>query len=134
MWAIDGSGAPHLYDPLSDSWQLHGTGIDAAALIDDQGPAVYFRGSEVFIADGRTTASAIASVWPQLPPSYRNFGAKGAAWAGGKVVLFRGGTYLTVPWTGGAAATAVAAPTPTPDAAKTPAVTQTPDAAQTRRM
>ena len=76
-------------------------GIDGAALIDDSGPAVYFRGSEVFIADGGTTPSAIATVWPQLPPSYRKFGVKGAAWAAGKLVLFRGGTYLTVPWTNG---------------------------------
>ena len=71
VWAIDGSGAPHLYDPLSDSWQLHGTGIDAAALIDDQGPAVYFRGSEVFTADGRTTRVShrqrVAAVTAELP-------------------------------------------------------------------
>src|SRR5215471_1321313 len=30
VWAIDGQGAPHVYDPLTDSWQLHGTGLDAA--------------------------------------------------------------------------------------------------------
>ena len=104
VWAIDGSGAPHVYDPLADTWQLHGTGIGGAALIEDTGPAVYFRGGEVFIADGRTSADAIAMVWPQLPASYRKFGVKGAAWAAGKLVLFRGGTYLTVPWTGGSSA------------------------------
>ena len=27
LWAIDGSGAPHLYDPIADSWQFHGTGV-----------------------------------------------------------------------------------------------------------
>ena len=82
VWAIDGSGAPHVYDPLADTWQLHGTGIGGAALIEDTGPAVYFRGGEVFIADGRTSADAIAMVWPQLPASYRKFGVKGAGLGG----------------------------------------------------
>jgi hypothetical protein len=98
VWAIDQAGAPHIYDPLSQAWQLHGTGIDGAALIDDAGPAVYFRGGEVFFANGpQSTAQAIGSVWPALPQSYQ-LGVKGAAWAAGKLVLFRGGTYLTVPW------------------------------------
>src|SRR4051794_7976090 len=44
LWAIDGSGAPHLYDPIADTWQIHSTGVDGAALINDNGPAVYFRG------------------------------------------------------------------------------------------
>ena len=26
LWAIDQQGAPHVYDPLSDTWQLHGSG------------------------------------------------------------------------------------------------------------
>jgi hypothetical protein len=97
-------------------------------MINDSGPAFYFNGPEMFIADGRTTTSVIASVWPQLPPSYRKFGVKGAAWAGGKVVLFRGGTYLTVPWTDGAPAPAATTPTP---AAATPTAgvpTETPTA------
>ena len=83
LWAIDAIGAPHVYDPISDSWQLHGTGIDGAALINDQGPRVYFRGSETFIDNGQSTGlnTSIATIWPQLPPSYRKFGVKGAAWA-----------------------------------------------------
>jgi len=67
LWAIDSSGAPHVYNPLSDSWQLHGTGVDGAALINDAGPAVYFRGGEVFVADGSGQgAQPIATLWPQL--------------------------------------------------------------------
>ncbi|MBV9933564.1 MAG: hypothetical protein JO367_04615, partial [Actinobacteria bacterium] len=118
LWAIDGKGAPHVYDPLGDSWQLHGTGIDGAALIEDQGPAVYFRGGEVFIADGQHSAQAIATVWPELPPSYQ-LGVQGAAWTTGKLALFRGGTYLTVPWPPAGSAEAAAAGTPT-SAAETP--------------
>src|SRR5690348_13070476 len=33
LWAIDGSGAPHLYDPTTNAWQVHGDGIDAAAWV-----------------------------------------------------------------------------------------------------
>jgi hypothetical protein len=135
LWAIDSSGAPHVYDSLSDSWQLHGSGIDAAALIQDQGPAVYFRAGEVFIADGRTAPEAIATLWPQLPPSYRKFGVKGAAWAGSNLVLFRGGTYLTVPWPGSVAADgiyhAALQPASTPSPTDTPSVAATPTPAST---
>ena len=97
LWAIDSAGAPHQYDPLSGTWQLHGRGIDAAALIQDVGPAVYFQGPEMFIADGQHAAQAISTAWPDLPPSYQ-LGVQGAAWVNGKVMLFRGGTYLTAPW------------------------------------
>ena len=126
VWAIDGKGAPHVYDPLTDGWQLHGTGIDGAALIEGQGPAVYFRGGEVFIADGQHTAQALFTVWPDLPPSYQ-LGVQGAAWAEGKLVLFRGGTYLTAPWPPPALASSEAEATPT--AAATPATVETPTAA-----
>ncbi len=126
VWAIDGKGAHHLYDPLSDGWQLHGTGIDGAALIEGQGPAVYFRGGEVFIADGQHTAQALFTVWPDLPPSYQ-LGVQGAAWADDRVVLFRGGTYLTAPWPPPALASSQADATPTAEA--TPATEETPTAA-----
>src|SRR5689334_7103394 len=54
VWAIDNQGAPHLHDPLSDTWQLHGTGLDAAVTsFPWLYPAVYFKGSEVLVADGQ---------------------------------------------------------------------------------
>jgi hypothetical protein len=59
LWAIDSSGAPHQYDPVADTWGLHGPRVDAAALIQNVGPAVYFQGSEMFIADGQSPAQAI---------------------------------------------------------------------------
>src|SRR5262245_11536012 len=31
LWAIDASGAPHIYDPIGKAWLPHGDGIDAAA-------------------------------------------------------------------------------------------------------
>ena len=102
LWAIDGSGAPHIYDPIADSWQLHGTGLDAAVTsFPWLFPPVYFNGSEVLIADGQHAVEPIATAWPQLPKRYQ-LGVKGAVAVGEgtrgtKFVLFRGGTYLTVP-------------------------------------
>ncbi|MDN5918123.1 MAG: hypothetical protein L0I76_24015, partial [Pseudonocardia sp.] len=96
LWAIDGSGAPHLYDPLGDSWQLHGTGIDGATQNDDVG-VICFRGAEIFVPRSGPSTQLIGSIWPQLPPGYQ-LGVRGAASAADKIVLFRGGTYLTVPW------------------------------------
>src|SRR5262245_19421366 len=101
VWAVDGHGAPHVYEPLTDTWQLHGTGLDASVTsLPWLYPAVYFKGSEVLIADGQHSEQPIASVWLPLPKSYQ-LGVKGAIAAEGhldfKFVLFRGGTYLTVP-------------------------------------
>ncbi|MBV9172420.1 MAG: PQQ-like beta-propeller repeat protein [Chloroflexi bacterium] len=125
-WAIDGQGAPHVYDPLSDSWQLHGSGIDAAvpAVWQLSTPELYFKASAVFIADGQhPDPLPIGSVWPQLPPSYK-LGVKGAAWAGDKLVLFRSGTFVPVPWP--PPTTGVDASTPAPAATPTPVETPTP--------
>src|SRR5579884_913039 len=78
VWAIDRDGAPHVYDPLSDTWQLQGTGLDAALTsLPWLYPPAYFKGSEVLIADGQHAVQPIASVWPQLPKSYQ-LGVKGA--------------------------------------------------------
>ncbi|HEY1295955.1 MAG TPA: hypothetical protein VGJ60_23000, partial [Chloroflexota bacterium] len=137
-WAIDDHGAPYVYDSLSNTWQLHGTGIDAAvSSIPWLYPAVYFKGSEVWIADGQHSVQPIASVWPNLPRSYQ-LGVNGAfpVQQGGsyKLVLIRSGTYLTVP--APQPAPGVSAPpatsTPTPDAVVTPVTaTPTPHAATT---
>jgi hypothetical protein len=133
VWAIDNQGAPHLHDPLTDTWQLHGTGLDAAVTsLPWLYPAVYFKGSEVLIADGQHSLQPIASVWPQLPKSYQ-LGVKGAIAVEGhldfKFLLFRGGTYLTVPAPPPAAsavdevyhAPLLAAATTTPSATPAPA-------------
>ncbi|MBV9172436.1 MAG: hypothetical protein JOZ81_20365, partial [Chloroflexi bacterium] len=115
LWAIDTAGAPHLYDPTHDQWELFGDGVDAAALIQDAGPAVYFRGAEVYIANGPQLPQPIAHVWPTLPASYQQ-GVHGAAWANGQLYLFRGGTYLAVPGStalGGAEPTHEASPAAT---------------------
>jgi hypothetical protein len=70
LWAIDEAGAPHVYDSESDAWQLFGSGIDAAALVEDAGPAVYFRGAEMLVPDGQHAPRPLGQVWPDLPPSY----------------------------------------------------------------
>jgi hypothetical protein len=123
LWAIDQLGAPHVYDSLSTSWQLHGTGIDGAALIDDAGPAVYFRGGELFIAKGPQAPKAIASVWPSLPQSYpRGQGRhQSANWQdgvidgvysqGGPVLLIHGAEFVTLSFSTTAAPVA-SGPTP----------------------
>jgi len=126
VWAIDQAGAPHVYDPVGDSWQLHGAGVDGAALINNTGPAVYFRGGEVFVADGKqSSAQPIGQVWPDLPPSFKQ-GVQGAAWANGSLYLFRGGTYLPVALPSSLAAAAVTATaTPTAGASATATATGT---------
>ena len=77
-------GAPHVYDSLSDTWQLHGTGVDAAALIGDQGPAVYFRGREVFVSAraprrARIRLPAVAAAAAELP-AWRTRRRLGGRW------------------------------------------------------
>lgn len=104
LWAIDAAGAPHRYDPLNDRWELFGGGVDAAALVKDVGPAIYFRGGEVCVMDGQTPLRTIAQTWPDLPASFK-LGVKGAAWANDQLYLFRGGTYLSVAWPGASART-----------------------------
>jgi hypothetical protein len=138
LWAIDDQGAPHLYDPLTDTWLLHGTRLDAVLTsIPWLYPLVYFKDSEVLIADGQQSAQPIASVWPQLPKSYQlrvNGAFTAHADRAFKLVLFRSGTYLTVPPPApapGLSAPPTASGTPTPHAdvttvPATPSVTPTP--------
>ncbi|MBV9325076.1 MAG: hypothetical protein JO352_14945, partial [Chloroflexi bacterium] len=143
LWSIDSAGAPHVYDRVANKWELFGSGIDAAALINGTGPAVYFRGPEVFIADGKhPNPLPIAKLWPDLPASYK-LGVQGAAWCFSQLCLFRGGTFLGVAWppsgvqvdSAPATPTASVTPggTPGPSASPTPqstaASTSTPSAA-----
>jgi len=94
LWASDASGAPHLYDPTKNAWQLHGDGIDAAAWV---GTTYYFfRGSEVVTAEyyqNTGTPQSIATLFPTLPDSFK-LGVTGAVNNNGKLILFKGGWYL----------------------------------------
>lgn len=108
LWAIDASGAPHLYDPTSDAWLPHGDGIDAMAAIGDT-LYVFRRGqydpttqqvvnSQYLTIDlGNNTISSnptdVATTWPTLPDSFK-LRLTGAANLSGKLVLFNGGWYL----------------------------------------
>ncbi|MDN5937683.1 MAG: hypothetical protein L0H83_03390 [Salinisphaera sp.] len=94
LWAIDASGAPHLYDPTKNAWQPHGDGIDAAAWIDTT--YYFFRGNEVVTAEyyqNTGTPQPIATLFPNLPDSFK-LGITAAANIGGKLYLFKGGWYL----------------------------------------
>jgi hypothetical protein len=94
LWAIDASGAPHLYDPVQQQWHLHGEGIDAACLV---GTTYYwFKGAEfVSGSDGSNIGpvKTIAAQWPGLPDSFK-LGLRGAANVNGALVFFKGGWYL----------------------------------------
>lgn len=94
VWAIDISGAPHIYDPVANTWQAFGEGVDAAAWIGDM--YYWFRGNEFVTADVHQTCSApatIASKWPTLPYSF-TLGVTGAANVNGSLTLFKSGMYL----------------------------------------
>ena len=94
LWAIDKSGAPHLYDPTTNGWQPHGDGIDAAAWV---GTTYYFfRGSQVVTAEyyeSTGTPQPIATLFPRLPDSFK-LGVTAAANIGGTLYLIKGGWYL----------------------------------------
>ena len=73
LWAIDASGAPHLFDPIRQQWQPFGTGINAVAYM---GSDIYhFRGSEyVKVTFGANQTQSppvsIGTTWPKLPYSF----------------------------------------------------------------
>ena len=94
LWAIDASGAPHLYGPTQNTWQPHGDGIDAAAWV---GTTYYFfRGSQVVTAEYYQKTGApqpIATLFPRLPDSFK-LGVTAAANIGGTLYLVKGGWYL----------------------------------------
>ncbi len=73
LWAVDGQGAPHVFDPVAQQWHPHGDGIDAIAKI---GSNLYvFRGSQYVTAPFSTDAASapinISDTWPGLPPSFK---------------------------------------------------------------
>lgn len=97
-WLTGASGAPSTYDPVQETWQPFGGGIDAVAYVpyrDQNGnyqlTVGYFRGSQVFEA-GQAAPVAIAARWPgppALPPSFQG-GLDGAAnYTNTGSVLFR---------------------------------------------
>ena len=90
LWAIDKSGAPHLYNETEQQWQLQGQGISAAAVVPDNSElhsTLYlFRGGEfVTVAPaGNYPTSApktIAAQWPHLPETFK-MGVVGATGEG----------------------------------------------------
>jgi len=107
LWAIDVSGAPHLYDPVQNQWNPFGEGVDAAAGFESpQNIAYFFRGPQVLQINTSTsvaTLGLIADVFPKVPDSFK-LGVTGAAAMmndsqnlGGysnKLVLFKGGWYV----------------------------------------
>ena len=95
LWATDASGAPHLYDPSANQWNLHGEGVDAAAY---DGQTIYlFRGSQYVTVNQATNQTSapidIATTWPKLPDSFK-LGVSGAAYYNNTLYLFKGGWYL----------------------------------------
>ena len=107
LWAIDASGAPHLYDPTQNQWNPYGDGIDAVAAV---GNTLYlFRSGESLggqspagqvvqvdlTSDQAAQPAAIGAMWPKLPDSFK-IGVTGAANLDGTLHLFKGGWYLSV--------------------------------------
>ena len=99
LWAIDASGAPHLYDALADQWNPHGEGIEAATAIDNT--LYVFRSGQYITIDLRHNTvtsgpTSVAEKWPSLPDSFK-LRVSGATSSGdGKLVLFNGGWYACI--------------------------------------
>ena len=94
VWAIDGSGAPHLLDLINDRWQPFGEGVDATAA--SGGSTFYFRGEDVLEIASNGTAKPPVSIktrFPGLPDSF-NYGLSGAVSPGGILYLIRAGWYV----------------------------------------
>ena len=95
LWAIDATGAPNRFNPISNQWSLFGTGIDAVALVN--GRVHLFRGSQTTSADALTKQTEppveIASKWPALPDSFK-LGVDGAAAVGDTLYLLKGGWFV----------------------------------------
>jgi hypothetical protein len=100
FWVLGESGAPSTYDPQQQSWQPFGGGIDAAAYIpfvdsnmNFSVALCFFRGAEVY-KSGTPAPVPIASLWPNLPPSFQQ-GVDGATYindsVGNTFYLFRHG-------------------------------------------
>ena len=108
LWAIDASGAPHLYDPTADVWLPHDDPIDAAAAIGntlyvfqrghyDQTTQQVTSGQYLTIDLATNTVSAgptdVAATWPNLPDSFK-LRLTGATNLNGTLILFNGGWYV----------------------------------------
>lgn len=97
LWSIDTSGAPHRYDPLTDTWSPQDTGVDAVAAFGWPGVIYHFRGDSFLTVTGGVNQvqgppAKIAATWPGLPHSFTQ-GVTGAANVNGDLYLFRGGLY-----------------------------------------
>lgn len=96
LWAIDASGAPHLFDPVAQQWNPYGAGIDGACLIGST--SYWFHQGQYVSASSGGSVSApqpVATNWPTLPDSFK-LGVVGAANVSGTLYLFKGGWYLAV--------------------------------------
>ncbi len=94
LWALDASGAPHVFDPGAQQWNPHGAGIDAACQIGST--AYWFRQGQYVTAVSGGSVSAplpVSTNWPALPDSFK-LGVRGAANVNGVLYLFNGGSYL----------------------------------------
>jgi hypothetical protein len=98
LMGIDPSGAPHLYDSISDAWQPHGEGIDAAAQVGD---LLYFFKGDSFVTASQQAllqfgqVQSISSQWPALPFSFTQY-IIGAGNFDGRLLLFTSGRYASV--------------------------------------
>ena len=52
LWSIDTGGAPHRYDPLTDTWSPQDTGVDAVAALGWPGVIYHFRGDSYVTVTG----------------------------------------------------------------------------------
>lgn len=94
LWALDASGAPHVFDPGAQQWNPYGAGIDAACQIGST--AYWFRQGQYVtaVSGGSVSVSLpVSTNWPALPDSFK-LGVRGAANVNGVLYLFNGGSYL----------------------------------------
>ncbi len=94
-WAVDSLGIPHLYDPIGETWQAFGQGVDAVTVLNDE---IYlFRGPDVAVYNqttGQTAVQPIADQWPGLPPSFTS-DLDGASVIDGVIQLYRSGRWVS---------------------------------------
>jgi PQQ-like domain len=98
LWGIDTSGAPQLYDPMTNTWASQDPGVDAVVALGVPGVIYHFRGDSYVTVTGGTNQVQgppvkIAATWPNLPQSFAT-GVQGAANVNGDLYLFGGGLYV----------------------------------------
>ena len=95
QWALDTIGVAHLYDPLAQTWQPFGRGVDAATKIGDT--FYLFRDDEValyHLQQGLVSLQTIGTLWPQLPATFQ--GSLDGAFANGQTIyLCRSGRFVS---------------------------------------